>query len=592
MASHRPKKLQLLLAHPRLPLLLAGLAILVSLPVLWTGWAMDDYVLRYAAAGGEGVSPELQKPTGSFGFLGDPEVVQRLKDTGGLPWWTVDGLRLSFWRPLASLTHWLDFQLWPENPFLMHLHSLLLYGLLVALATLLYRQLMTPPWVAGLAALLFAVDDAHSQPVAWISARNSLLAALFGVLALMAHDRWRRHGWRPGAVLGPAAFLLGLLSKELGVAIGGYLLAYALFLDRGSWRRRLAGLLPYGGLLVAWRALYQLQGYGVIGSGMYLDPLAEPLAFAQAVVQRIPLLILGLWGQPPADFALVFPPPIPTLMWMAGMVGSVLLVVLLRPLLRSEATARFWAAGMILSLLPLATGFPANRYLLIPGLGAMGLLALFLGGWSERWPGLSPTPAWHRLARAAAVLLIGIHLVLAPLLLTFGILNLDRLARAATRPALDLPDDPDLSRQKLVVVNAPDFLLFIGYLFSIRYLEDLPVARRQVVLATGVVELELARIDEHTLLVRSGDGFPSGITDPVYRSRPFVPGERIQLPDLTVEVREVNQEKLVTEALFRFDVRLEDPSLRWVRWQDGVLVPFQPPAVGATSKLPAPTLPF
>jgi hypothetical protein len=71
-----------------------------------------------------------------------------------------------------------------------------------------------------------------------------------------------------------------------------------------------------------------------------------------------------------------------------------------------------------------------------------------------------------------------------------------------------------------------------------------------------------------------------------------VPGERIQLPDLTVEVREVNQEKLVTEALFRFDVRLEDPSLRWVRWQDGVLVPFQPPAVGATSKLPAPTLPF
>ena len=94
----------------------------------------------------------------------------------------------------------------------------------------------------------------------------------------MAHDRWRRHGWRPGALLGPAAFLAALLSKELGVAIGGYLFAYALFLDRGSWRQRLASLLPYAGIVVAWRALYQLFGYGVVGSGMYLDPMAEPLA--------------------------------------------------------------------------------------------------------------------------------------------------------------------------------------------------------------------------------------------------------------------------------------------------------------------------
>jgi hypothetical protein len=572
--------------------MLAGLAILLCLPVLWTGWAMDDHVLRYAAAGGQGVSPEIQKPTGSFGFLGDLETIQSLKDNGGLPWWTADGFRLSFWRPLASLTHWLDFQLWPDNPLPMHLQSLLLYGLLVALTALLYRQLMTPPWVAGLAALLFAIDDAHSQPVAWISARNSLLAAIFGVLTLMAHDRWRRQGWRPGALLAPAAFLAGLLSKELGVAIGAYLFAYALFLDRGSWRRRLASLLPYAGLLVAWRAFYGIRGYGVVGSGMYLDPLAEPLAFAQAIVERLPLLLLGLWAEPPADFAVVFPPPTPTVLWVMGMLLALLLVVLLKPLVRNDATARFWATGMILSLLPLVTGFPANRYLLIPGLGAMGLVAQFLRGWREGWPDLSPTPAWKRLARAGAVFFVVIHLVLAPLLLTFGILDLDRLSGIATRPALSLPNDPGLAHQKLVVVNAPDYLLFVGYLFPFRYLEGLSVARSQAVLATGVVEIEVERLDEQTLMVRSNGGYPSGITDPVYRSRPFEPGERIELPNLTVEVRGVNPEGLVTEASFRFDLRLEDPSLRWVHWQDGALVPFQPPAVGATSTLPAPTLPM
>ena len=56
---------------------------------------------------------------------------------------------------------------------------------------------------------------------------------------------------------------------------------------------------------------------------------------------------------------------------------------------------------------------------------------------------------------------------------------------------------------------------------------------------------------------------------------------------MTVEIREVNPKNLVTEALFRFGVPLEDPSLRWVRWEDGAFVPFEPPQLGETSRLEA-----
>ncbi len=104
------------LTHHRLPWVLAAVGIVLTLPSLFIGWAMDDHILRYASAGGEGISSELHKPTGLFGFLGDPQVVQSLKERGSLPWWTADGFLLAFWRPLSSLTHWIDSACGPITP--------------------------------------------------------------------------------------------------------------------------------------------------------------------------------------------------------------------------------------------------------------------------------------------------------------------------------------------------------------------------------------------------------------------------------------------------------------------------------------------
>ncbi len=81
----------------------------------------------------------------------------------------------------------------------MHLHSLLWLGALVVAAALLYRRILGPTWVAGLAALLYAVDDAHAAPAAYIANRNALIATCFGVLCLLCFARSRQEGWRPGS---------------------------------------------------------------------------------------------------------------------------------------------------------------------------------------------------------------------------------------------------------------------------------------------------------------------------------------------------------------------------------------------------------
>ena len=89
----------------------------------------------------------------------------------------------------------------------MHLHSVLLYGAVIWVMTRVYRKIIGSGWVAGLAALLFAIDYAHILPVGFIANRNTLIGALFGGIALLAHVLWRQEGWRIGAVIGPLCYL-------------------------------------------------------------------------------------------------------------------------------------------------------------------------------------------------------------------------------------------------------------------------------------------------------------------------------------------------------------------------------------------------
>ena len=135
---------------------------------------------------------------------------------------------------------------------------------------------MGTAWTAGLAALLFAIDDAHGLPAGWLANRNALIATLFGMLALLFHDKWRREKWSWLTLLGPAFLLLGLLSGEFALGVVGYLVAYQIVLDSESWRQRVRAFLPYAFVACLWLAVYSLQGYRTWGSGFNVDPTSEP----------------------------------------------------------------------------------------------------------------------------------------------------------------------------------------------------------------------------------------------------------------------------------------------------------------------------
>lgn len=603
------RSIRTLLGHRRIPIAAALIAVVLALPALWTGLHSDDFALRLALRDDAAFPAQSGSPMHLFSFAdGDPERNLRAMDAGLLPWWSVETLRLSFWRPLAALTHILDYVLWPESPAMMHLQSLIWFAILIVSAAALYRRILGATWIAGAAALLFAVDDAHAVAATWLASRNVVLSGLFSILALIAHDCWRRDDSRSGALVAPICLLAALLSGEVAVATGGYLLAYALFLDRGRRWRRAASLLPSLAVIVGWYLVYTGLGYGTFGSGVYIDPGREPLRFAVALVERGPLQLLAQWAFPPTDVYVWLSSGLARGVWLAAIVLTALLVLVLGPLLRVDRRARFFAAGMLLALVPNATTIPNDRILILVGLGAMGLLAVLIGALVERLPSLPRSRTWQATARAFAAALLVIHGVVAPILLPVRA-TLQHEERAFTQSFVEaLPNNPQVEDRQLVMVNAPGGLW--GTFFrTMRRERGLPVPDRVHVLATGVRRLAITRTGTHTLSIRPVGGYlapartppradkaPPAVStayllqqaDLVFRGEghPMPPGHRIHLTGLTVEVTAITDDGRPSEATFRFDVPLEDPGLLWLQWTRAGYVPFELPQVGQTVELP------
>lgn len=581
------------LTHRHLPVALVLLAVVLVVPSLWAGWVADDdsHRLRLTApAEFAGLLPDFSNsPLELFTFAdGDPEHMHRTMDLGFWPWWTLPELRAAFFRPLTALTHVLDYRCWPDHPALMHAQSLLWFAGLVGSVAMLFRRFMGLTWVAGAAALLYAIDDAHALPAGWLANRNSLLATMFGVLAIIAYDRWRRDRWRPGAVAGPLLLALSLLSKEAGVATCAYLLSHALFLDHGTWRRRVVALLPYICVVVIWRLVCVYHGYGVWGTGFYVDPGVEPSRYLVAVLERVPILLLGQWLLPPSD------------LYMVGSVmgaipfysvGAALLLVLIGmvviPQLPWNPTTRFWAVGMMLSLLPICAAFSGDRLLGFVGLGGAALMAQFLEHTLRATHTVSLVSS-GRLRRFATkttvVLFVAVHIVLAPIALALHAGMPMGPPSLLRNVEVRVPMDRSVERQSVVVVTAP-VPIFAAFLQGRRALEGLPIPAHTRVLAPyQFASVEVCRTDAQTLVIRPSLGFLAVPFDRLARNlkHPMSLGQRVELTGMTVTVTALTEDGRPAEATFRFSVPLEDNSLRWLNWKDDTFRTFTPPAVGET----------
>jgi len=567
-------KIRIWLSHSSVPFIAAMLAVGLTFPSLWNGFALDDHAHRNILLSNIPMSVRFMSALNLFCFVSEETTwkTRAAKKFGSIPWWSPDDRKICFFRPLTSITHWLDYQFWPDTPTLMHLQNLSWFGMLVLFTSILYRRILGVTWVAGLAALFFAVDPTHGMPAGWLANRNVLIAGVFGVVCLIVHDQWKQKEWHPGFLLGPLCSALALLSAEAGIAIGAYLLSYTLFLEQGSSRKRLLYLIPYALVFLPWVLAYVLLDCGSRNMPIYTDPLNKPLLYLKAIFFRAPVYLLEQWIFPVEFYYINWP----SIVRKAGLIFSALLAFILIPLIRKERTAQFWALGMLLSLLPICAVRPGARNLLFVGLGATGLLSQWIywmiyTGWNL------PSRPWRVAVRMVLFIFILIHGLLHPFLLPRASRIVALLDEQTKRAGAHLPPGSETETRMFILTNNPTFNFGAGVMgHKMNEGQFAPF----LLLSAGNHSLVLKRKDLYSIDVQSDKGSLTDLDGYILgKGYTMQPGQIVWLNSVVIEVMEAYN-GLPSRVQFRFKLPLDDPNLLWFCYKNGTYVPFTPPDVG------------
>jgi hypothetical protein len=581
-----PNKLDRLLVRflmrERLGLWLAAVALVLSASCLGLGFYLDDFVGRYIYSDLPDAARLFDLYAGGYGLAnGNPADTHWQIEHGWAPWWTYDQLLIRLFRPFGVATHWLDFQLWPDQPWAMHLHSLLWLGLLVLATTSMFRAALGGV-AGGLAALLFAIDHTHGFVVGYICNRHSLITALVSVLCLAAHLKARKNASRAQQLLAYGLYALALASGESAVAIAGYLCAHALSVERTSLPRRLLLIAPYLAITIVWRVLYTRTGFGALGSGLYIDPARDPIAYLLALLERAPVLVLGQFLAPPAELYSVWPASWAHAMFLFACLFSVCMAIALWPLIRRDRVALFWLLGALASLVPAASTYPHNRQLLFTSFGAMGLLAQLWHLHVVELRSRAPTRLLH-FSQGIGGMVFFTHALISPLVLPVSTCS---IAVTAPLQAARATLDADSAGREVVFVNAPDYFAVKLVQLSLRLAEQ-PLPRRFRALSFGPEHITVQRTAANVLELDYAEGILSTPFMELYRDRRIAmrQHEQIELSGLRIEVLELTADQRARKARFSFDAPLEAEQLRFYVWKGGRFQRYTPPAIGQSHTL-------
>jgi hypothetical protein len=515
-------------------------------------------------------------------------------ERGSAPWWMPLDIKCSFWRPLTALTHWIDYSFWPDSPKAMHLHSIIWYGIAILAVSFLFKGLIKPPWVAGLAILLFSFNETHAYVIGWISNRSALLIVVSGVLSILAHHYWRSNHWKPGCVLAPCMFLVSLLFGEGGVATSAYITAYAICLDKGNLRKRTFSIVPYLLILIIWKVGYGILDHGV-NIGIYIDPFNEPIAFISGIFQRLPILFYFEWFWT-IDWLLLLSPKGNTIFWGISVLIMAIITLFMLPVLKRDAHARFFALGTFFASLPVtAMTLPSPRLVFFASVGTSALFAIWL---KNLWtiPDLYPNRWIKRIVWYFVAFIIIAQLVQSPYKkITISMVSCEQLEDL--RVALtDIGQEYEIQEQDVIILNAPNVWNF-AYLHAYRRIQDQPIPRMLRILASSSYPVELERMSPKSLVVRIENGFFPRFQDlrniestldfaflfnnldEAYSSSArttLKPGDQIKITGMTVEIIKLSDNAGPSEAKFTFANPLDSKEYRWLEY-----VPKQFPEIGS-----------
>jgi hypothetical protein len=554
-------------ARFRWALALASLGCLLTLPALGGGLAdLDDPAQRdVIQAHLRGNKTLSARPWYDIYNLvgGDEATAVRERVLWARPWWAWPGVRVRFFRPVAAATQYFDYWAFGDRYVFAHLHSLLWYFAACLSVGLLLLRVSADRTVALVGAAMFAMDDAHTQPAAWLAGRNALIGVTFFACALLLYDAACKADRLLQATAAGVCLSLALLATENVASTVPAFIAYATFLDRRRHLRRFASLAIVLAMVLTWYGTHRAYHFGASGSGAYLDPIADAGAFWLNLPGRYGALLHLHFGVPRQLWSHLPPALLVTLDAIAIWFGLPCLLIFLVRSVDRQPELCFWTCFAVLGLVPLTAAPPHERLLTHVGIALSMLLAHWLVSLVR---GVRCASSW--LLRSAGALLVAtilaVHFALAPIALAVGASTF-----GSVPPQVDgasLSRDPAWWTRPLVVINVPSAVGVLAMLGE-RLRQKLPLPPRSAVLGATEHEVEVTRVDGRTFELYSPPGY---LLDPFanFWRGPSVPmhqGARIALLDLTVLVVRVTPDGRPLRVRFQFTRALEDVA-NFVYW--------------------------
>lgn len=319
------------------------------------------------------------------GFVWDDELVVSgnpwIRDMGNLrhlfaPEY-LEGSGESTHRPVVTVTYFLDYALWGEDPFGFHLTNLLIHLLNSILVLVLSSRLLSSRRAGFLSAAVFSCHPALTEAVNGIAFREDLLCMAFFLASWLCFrgvertETGKRMALWAGCLAG---FVLALYSKESAAVLPAVLAADILLLGQGGgWtspRRALLRLIPILAVLWVFSALYLTILKGAHGRALFPDRWSALCTMPLVLHQYLRLMLL------PIGLRAIYDRPVITSHWSweALYCSSVLVALagLAALLRRREPRLSFAISYFFITIAPvsnLVIGFwvlIAERFLYMP----------------------------------------------------------------------------------------------------------------------------------------------------------------------------------------------------------------------------------
>jgi len=388
----------------RHPALGAGLvALFVYLPIVQYGFVRDDHQMI----------AENQ-------FMLHPGYLLHMLLTD---FWLSAGGQSGLWRPLITLSYWVDGRLSGWQPGWFHAVNLISHVAATSLLALLLVEIGAGAAAAWLASLWFAIMPVHVESVAWIAGRTDVWCAMFAFAALWMHERGaraaggRRVAWRTGAAL---AFTAALLCKEGAVPAAAVLAALVwprVAATPQRWKAYAIELAPYLAITAAWAFVHQGVAPGVLAAApawRHPAPMERVWTSLATLPVYLAMLVPGVPQGP--DWQIV---PARSFADPRVILGLVLHLGALALLVRWWGRRSRLAAAVMLLWLPLAmigaltltrgVLFYGGRHLYMASGGAAWLVGVGVAHFWRRGLAPSTLPRWTLAVGYAALVVVGVY---------------------------------------------------------------------------------------------------------------------------------------------------------------------------------------